>query len=186
VTVDPKRWDASSFGAFYDQHSRELLVFFASRTCDPEAAMDLTAETFAQAFADRASFRGSSDGEAAAWLFGIARHQLARFFRKGRAERRAVQRLGVRVPELSDQDHARVERLAGLAELRSVVSQALAGLSHDQREALRLRVVEELPYPVVAKRLAVSEQTARMRVSRGLRALAAALERSPIPKEQVP
>ena len=80
MTVDPKRWDASSFGAFSTSIPRELLVFFASRTCDPEAAMDLTAETFAQAFADRAAFRGSSDGEAAAWLFGIARHQLTRFF----------------------------------------------------------------------------------------------------------
>ena len=44
-------------------------------------------------------------------------------------------------------------------------------LSFDQREALELRIVKELPYPEVAIALGVSEQTARARVSRALRAL---------------
>ncbi len=48
----------------------------------------------------------------------------------------------------------------------------------DQREALRLRVIEGRPYPVVAEQLAISEPTARKRVSRALRHLAAALDRS--------
>jgi RNA polymerase sigma-70 factor (ECF subfamily) len=39
-------------------------------------------------------------------------------------------------------------------------------------------VLDELPYPQIAERLGVSEQTVRARVSRGLRALAAALDRS--------
>ena len=52
----------------------------------------------------------------------------------------------------------------------------LARLIDDQRDALRLRVVEERSYPEVADALGVSEQTARARVSRGLRALARALE----------
>ena len=54
---------------------------------------------------------------------------------------------------------------------------ALAELGPEQREAVRLRVVDELGYPAVAARLGVSEQTARARVSRGLRALAAAVDR---------
>ena len=41
---------------------------------------------------------------------------------------------------------------------------------------MRLRVVEELDYPVVAARLGVTEATARARVSRGLRLLAVALD----------
>ena len=48
---------------------------------------------------------------------------------------------------------------------------AVATLSDDAREAITLRVVDELSYPEVAARLEISEQTARMRVSRGLRAL---------------
>ena len=52
----------------------------------------------------------------------------------------------------------------------------LAKLTSDQRDALELRVVQELPYHEVARRLGTTEATARARVSRGLRALGAALE----------
>jgi RNA polymerase sigma-70 factor (ECF subfamily) len=41
--------------------------------------------------------------------------------------------------------------------------------------AIELRIVRELPYPEVAAELGVSEQTARARVSRGLRALRQAM-----------
>jgi RNA polymerase sigma factor (sigma-70 family) len=110
------------------------------------------------------------------WLFAIARHQLARFFRRGRAERSALERLDIRVPRLAGDDLVRVEELAGLQQLRTLLSDQLARLSADERNALQLRVVEELPYALVARRLAVSEQTARKRVSRGLRRLADALD----------
>lgn len=166
----------SEFAAFYSAHSRRLLAFFARRTFDVEVARDLTAETFAQAFEHRRRFRGSSDAEAAGWLFGIARHQLSRYARTGRVRRRAVERLGIRLPEVSEDDSERIVELAGLAELRDRVASAFSDLSGDQREALRLRVIDELPYPEIAESLGVSEQTARARVSRGLRRLADALE----------
>jgi RNA polymerase sigma factor (sigma-70 family) len=166
----------SEFAAFYSAHSRRLLAFFARRTFDVEIARDLTAETFAEAFAHRRRFRGSTDAEAAAWLFGIARHQLSRYARTGRVRRKAIERLGIRLPEVSEDDHERIVELAGLAELRDRVAAAFSDLSGDQREALRLRVIDELPYAEVAETLGVSEQTARARVSRGLRRLADAVE----------
>jgi RNA polymerase sigma-70 factor (ECF subfamily) len=73
-------------------------------------------------------------------------------------------------------DVAEIEQAAGLASVRKVLGNELAALSGSQREALRLRIVEELPYSDVARELGVSEATARARVSRGLRALAEALE----------
>ena len=97
--------------------------------------------------------------------------------RRGRAERRALARLGVEPPALEAEEQIRIEELAALGELRSAVQGALAELGPEQREAVRLRVVDELGYPAVAARLGVSEQTARARVSRGLRALAAAVDR---------
>jgi RNA polymerase sigma-70 factor (ECF subfamily) len=71
---------------------------------------------------------------------------------------------------------AEVDRCAGLPELRELLGTELARLTADQREALRLRVVEERSYEEVAASLGVSEATARARVSRGLRAMGAALE----------
>jgi RNA polymerase sigma factor (sigma-70 family) len=170
------RREPSAFGGFYAAQSRPLLAFFARRTFDIEAARDLTAETFAQAFEHRRRFRGSTDAEAAAWLYGIARHQLSRYARKGVVERKAVRRLSIQLPAVAEEDYDRIVELAGFAELRDRVTAVFGELSGAQRDALCLRVIDERPYAEVAKRLGISEQTARARVSRALRSLADATE----------
>ena len=159
------------FTAAYRTQSRSILIFLARRTYDPETALDLTAETFARAYEGRRRFRGTTEEDAAAWLFGIARHVLARYLRRGSAERRALTRLGVEVPSLEPDDLVRIVELAGLDELRGAVARELGALSVQHREALRLRVVEELPYDDVARRLEITEPAARARVSRGLRSI---------------
>jgi RNA polymerase sigma factor (sigma-70 family) len=166
----------SAFSYVYQAKSEEILVFFLRRTFDVELARDLTAETFALAFEHRRRFRGSTDAEAAAWIFSIARRQIARYIRKGVIHRRAVERLGIDMPAVSAEDYQRIVELAGLAELRGAVARAFSTLPTEQREALRLRIVDECPYADVAARLGVSEQTARARVSRGLRRLADAID----------
>jgi RNA polymerase sigma-70 factor, ECF subfamily len=168
--------DADAFAALYDREAQTVLVFIARRTLDAELALDLTAETFAQAFRGRRSFRGSTEMEERAWLYTIARRQIARYHRRGGVERRALKALAAEVPTAHDDDIREIEEAAGLDELRALLGGELERLSRDQRDALRLRVVEERSYPEVAEALGVSEQTARARVSRGLRALARALE----------
>jgi RNA polymerase sigma-70 factor (ECF subfamily) len=161
--------------ALFDRHAEELLGFFARRTLDPQAALDLVGETFAVAWSARRRFRGRDDEAARAWLYGIARNLLHGYVRRGYAERRLLARLGVEPVALSDESLARVEELAGTSALRAALAAELARLPAAQRDALTLRVVDELPYPEVAARLGVSEPTARARVSRGLRALHARL-----------
>lgn len=171
------------FVRFYERHAQQLVVFFARRVYDPEAAFDLAAETFAQSFASRSRFRGQSEDETAGWLYAIARHQLTDYLRRGKAERSALKRLGIEVPELSPDEFERIEKLADLPALRAGVAAGLAAVSDDHREALQLRVVDELPYPEVARRLGVTEPTARARVSRGLRALGRSLSPQLTPEE---
>ena len=178
--------DDVAFSAFYRDHAQALLVFFTRRTYDVESALDLTAETFAQAFAARRRFRGETNPQAGAWLFAIATAQLAAHLRRGYAQRRLVTRLGVQVPQASAAETERILELAGLGSLRSVIALELSRLSGEQREALELRVVDELPYAVVATRLGISEQAARMRVSRALAALARAVEIARPPTEEAP
>lgn len=168
--------DADVFATLYDREARTVLVFIARRTLDPELALDLTAETFAQAFRGRRSFRGSTEMEERAWLFTIARRQISRYHRRGTVERRALEALGAQLPEVHEDDLREIEEAAGLDDLRATLGDELARLNDDQRAALQLRIVEERPYPEVADALGVSEQTARARVSRGLRTLARALE----------
>lgn len=54
------------------------------------------------------------------------------------------------------------------APLLVALTHALAGLPASQVDTLRLRVMEDLPYSEVARRLGCSEGAARVRVSRGL------------------
>jgi RNA polymerase sigma factor (sigma-70 family) len=168
--------DREGLGVLYRDEAERLLAFFVRRTYDPQLALDLIGETFARAFERGGRFHGDTEQEAAAWVWGIARHVLSDTLRRGRAERRAVQRLGVQAPLLNADEQAEIERRVGLGDLRAMVMAALETLAPDQREALRLRVVLELDYPSVAERLGISQQAARARVSRGLRALASSLD----------
>ena len=168
--------DADAFMAFYAREREVVTVFIARRTLDVSVAADLTAETFALALSSWSRLRGRSEEEARAWLFTVARRQVSRYFRRSKIELRATQRLGIRVPQMHDDDVAAIEQRAGLADLRASVRAELQRLSAEQREALRLRVVEERSYEEVATELGISEQAARARVSRGLRALAQSLE----------
>ncbi len=168
--------DPRAFDELYRRESEAMLLFFTRRTWDAEAAVDLTAETFARAYAGRDRFRGTTDEEERGFLYGIARRTLWRFYDKGKAEQRAVKRLAVQVPTLAPDDIAEIEERAGLDVLRADVRAALKALPAGRGEAVRLRVVDELSYAEIARRLDISEDNARARVSRGLKALATTLE----------
>lgn len=157
----------------YAEHSAALLRHMARQTWDPELAVDLVGETFARAFEQRARFRGGNAAAARAWIYEIARHLLIDVARRGQVERAALTRLGVSRRPLSNEEFDRVEELATSTFERSEIAERFAALPEDQRTAVRLRVVDERSYDVVADALGVSEQTARARVSRGLRALRA-------------
>ena len=62
--------------------------------------------------------------------------------------------------------------MAGFARACGAARGCHGSLPEDQRRAVELRVIDECGYADVAVKLGVSEQTARARVSRGLRALA--------------
>src|ERR687887_484304 len=128
------RDEPEAFGVVFERYAEDLLRYFAKRTLDPEAAAELVAETFAEAFASRRRFRDRGLG-AGGWVYGIGRHQVGR-----------------------------------------AIGQAFAFLSEEQREALTLRVVEGRSYREVAEELRCTEETARARVSRGLKRLARSLE----------
>jgi RNA polymerase sigma-70 factor (ECF subfamily) len=135
-------------------------------------ALDLTAETFAKAFENRARFRGSSGGEAAGWVWTIARNELRMYWRSRNVELAAMRRLGLSRHEASQDELHRIDDLVTLEAASGKISEAFAALSHDQQQAIRMHVIDELEYEEIADRLALSNAVVRSRVSRGLRQLA--------------
>jgi RNA polymerase sigma factor (sigma-70 family) len=169
------RTEPEAFTELYRRHAEDLLRYFARRTLDPETAAELTAETFAEAFASRATYRDQGVN-GVAWLYGIARHRLGRFFRSGRVDAAARRKLGMPERDLPSEDYERIEDLIDFTPIREALAEALETLSPDQREAMRLRVIDGLGYAEVAERLECTEQNARQRVSRGLKKLALLLQ----------
>jgi RNA polymerase sigma factor (sigma-70 family) len=174
--------DGRAFSTLYAAEREAVLRFFARRVYDPQLALDLTAETFAQAFVGRKRFRGTDD-QVVGWLFTIAHRRLVDYYRRGTAERKALARLGVELPASQADELARVEELADLDDARAAIRDALEQLSADQQQALRMRIVEERSYEDVALGLGVSEQTARSRVSRALRDLSETVDLDPATQE---
>jgi RNA polymerase sigma factor (sigma-70 family) len=156
------RTDASAFRALYDRYAARVLRYHQRRTSDADAAHDLTAETFAQAWLVLARFRDEAGGSAGPWLFAIARHVLLASVRKRALEQSACARLGLERPGAAAAPEERW--VNGLDE-------ALAELPDGQREAIRLRVEDDLAYDRVAESLGTTPQAARVRVHRGLAAL---------------
>jgi RNA polymerase sigma-70 factor (ECF subfamily) len=167
--------DREAFGAFYDRHVRAVLALCWRRTADAQVAADLCAETFAAALLSVGRFRPDA-GAPRAWLFGIAGHQVSRWRRRQRVDDRARRRLGLERIELDDASTAGIEALSDVVEYREAVRAAMATLSPALREAVSLRVADDLPYAEVARRLGCSEGAARVRVTRGLARRATALE----------
>jgi RNA polymerase sigma-70 factor (ECF subfamily) len=140
------------------------------------AASDLTAETFARAWLDRGRFRDERDGSAFPWLLGIAANLLADAARHDRIETRARERLGLPLDLAQEDGYAEIEQRLSP---RVALAKHLESLAPGEREALELRIVNELSYEEVAARLAIRPAAARLRVSRALRRLAVS-----VPKEE--
>ena len=166
--------DPSAFGELYSRHVDTVYRWF--RRLD-WAASDLTAETFARAWLVRGRFRDERGGSALPWLLGIAANVLADTVRRDRVETRARERLGLPLDLAADDGYTAVEeRLSP----RLALERCLGSLPEHERSALELRVLDELPYAQVAKRLAIRPAAARLRVSRALRRLALS-----VPKEDL-
>jgi RNA polymerase sigma-70 factor, ECF subfamily len=161
----------ASFEALYDRVAERLLVYLARRVRDPDVAAELWAECWAAAFEGWRRCRASGPAEADAWMFGVARNQLAAYYRTGAIQRRALERLRWVAPPLAADEREWIDRHADLEVLSPALDEALAELPQKRRQAVQLRVLDDLPYDAIAKLLGCSEQTARARVSRGLRRL---------------
>jgi RNA polymerase sigma factor (sigma-70 family) len=158
--------DPSAFRELYDRYAERIHRLHLARSRDRDAALDLTAETFAQAWLSLDRFRDLADGSASPWLYAIARNVLVTSVRKRTLERRASDRLGVLVAR-ERESHTPAPEVGWIEGL----DEELASLSPELREAVRLRVLDDLPYAEVAAATGTTVGAARVRVHRGLSAL---------------
>lgn len=158
----------AAYGALAERYLVRVVSYCAKFTADPSVGEEIGQEVFLQLWAHRARYRPESSFTV--FLFTIARNRCRNH---GRWWRRLVPRLShdehaaarVAAPELSQ-----LEAMLA-AERKLQVYGCLGRLPAKQREALLLRVEQELDYGQIAKVLGCPEATARTRVFHGLRRL---------------
>jgi RNA polymerase sigma-70 factor (ECF subfamily) len=129
-------------------------------------ADDLAAQTFTEAFAQRARYDARWP-DARPWLYGIATNLLRRHHRLERRQLRAFAREGVDPVVETDLDAIlnRVDARSARARLAA----ALAALRPPDRDALLLYAWEDLSYQDIAHALGVPLGTVRSRIHRARR-----------------
>lgn len=165
------RRDPDAFVEVCRRHSDALGAWLRAELHDEGVAAELLAETLSEAWFARGRFRDPGDGDARPWLFGIAKNLVRHLYRDRAIERRARLRLRLPVPE---EDAAAVLDRVAAAQERP----ALDELPDEQRRALELRVVDDLDYAEIGRRLDITTEGARTRVFRALGTLRAQLSRS--------
>jgi DNA-directed RNA polymerase specialized sigma24 family protein len=137
------RRDPTAFETLFDRHAMVMRQGLFAQTSDAMVAQDLLAETFAQAWRGAPRFRGEDQRSGAAWLYGIARHLVHQYHRRGRVETAARRRLAMETPPAGDGGIDDLPARLDAHDLSPVVHEAFAALPPDQRRAIGFRIVDQ-------------------------------------------
>src|SRR5689334_17936494 len=119
------RTDPQAFREFYERYAVWMRSWFARQTGSDTAALDLTAETFAQAWRGLRRFKDMADGSGAPWLFGIARNLLRQYHKHNRIETAARARMGIAVDSDGTDAYEAVDERIAATSLRPALQSAV-------------------------------------------------------------
>lgn len=167
------RWQAVERA--YREHADDVYKVALAILRDPDAAVDVTHDTFARAF-DR-WHQYDANRPLRAWLHGIVSHAALDALRRRRVRTVAVPAIG-RVRETQGSISLDRDPAARVAE-RELVADAMAGLKPDARAALVLRHAYGYDYVEIARFLRTSPGNVGSILSRAHAALRLRLEATP-------
>ncbi len=154
--------DPAQFAAVFDRHADEIYRYVAGRL-GPDAADDVTAETFLTAFRKRARYDLGRD-DARPWLYGIAIRWIREHRRTERRHYEGLARLPV--PRHAEAfDEAAADRVTA-SQMLPLLAPVLEALSQDERDLLLLVAWTDLSYAEVAQALGVAPGTVASRLHR--------------------
>jgi RNA polymerase sigma-70 factor, ECF subfamily len=151
--------DERAWRAIYDATCQPLFNFLCWQLGDREAARDALQETYLAAYRQLGGYRG--EGSLLGWLRAIA-------LRKGLDWKRALwRRLRLRIRLATEPAEPTAPREEIVLDTgRAALLRALDELSPQQRAALLLHELEELPLAEVATLLGCAEATTRVHLHR--------------------
>jgi RNA polymerase sigma factor (sigma-70 family) len=175
------RGDAEAAQTLYERHGAALLRFAAAMLASRQAAEDVVHDTFVELLRRPERF-DAGRGPLAAYLYGIARHRLARVARLSLRETPLAPEPGEGDEDDSpsqrgaSDEPAAAEDLTERAQTIERVRAAVHDLPPAHREIVALCDLEELPYATVAAILDCPIGTVRSRLHRARALLSTRLQ----------
>jgi RNA polymerase sigma-70 factor (ECF subfamily) len=151
--------DLAAMRELYDRHAPWLAVRLRRRCNDPEVVADALQDTFVAVWDEAGRYRG--DGEAAAWLWGIAVRRLVSRLRR----RRDVAFLAD-LPSYDGPAAPAAEEQVLLSVEYGDLGQAMKRLSPEMRAVMQAVVLDGLTTREAARVLRVPENTVKTRLHR--------------------
>lgn len=166
--------DEDAFAQLMDAHQRRVYGLILRLTNSPEDALELSQETFFNAWRGLPNFHGES--RFSTWLFRLATNVSIDFLRRENRRRSIV------AGSLSDGDFEggdwdipdtrfTPQGEAERGELQEAVRRGLARLSDEHRTVLVLRDLNGLSYREISEILHIEEGTVKSRIARARLAL---------------
>jgi len=163
--------------ALYHAHGRALYAFIYTKVGNREAAEDLTSAVFEKALARLDLAREEHSG--VAWLYQVARHAVADYWRAGHAERvLAFEDAHTPLPPCAASDVDRQEHTAARARA------LLTRLPENYRTVLTHRVLDGLSVAETATRMGTTEGNVKVLLHRALKHAAARGEKDTVGRRE--
>jgi RNA polymerase sigma-70 factor, ECF subfamily len=164
--------DLSAFERLYRLYEKRVYQYVFTLVNDQTLAEDIVGETMIAVWRGADTFSGTS--RLSTWIFGIARHKSLDALRRTGRQQREVDLDGA--PDLPTQEDSPFDDVHR-KQLKSLMQRALATLSREHQEVLRLVFFEELPYEEIAVLLSIPTNTVKTRVFYAKQQLKRQLER---------
>jgi RNA polymerase sigma-70 factor (ECF subfamily) len=157
--------DYEAFDVLYRRYAVPVYRYCYARTDNVADAEDLTAQTFMAALEGIHRYRGR--GNFSAWLFGVARHKCADFYRAHYASPREI--VGDEVDDIPDLEASSdPETQVGWRELLDCVERGLPMMTENRVDVLRLRYWGGLSIADIARVTQRSQAAVKMLISRAI------------------
>jgi len=155
--------NVDAFETLFRQFQSEVYGWVVRLVRDPAAAEDVVLETFWRIYRSHATF--DPRRSFGAWARRVATNAALSHLKASRAE-------AVAARPLSDGDGARAAgSLSAASNIDAAVRQAFATLPPKLRIVATLALIEEMPYPDIAKSLGISAAAVKSREFRAIRLL---------------
>ncbi len=156
--IERARHDPEAFGTLYRHYLAPVYRYLYRRLGNVHQAEDITAQVFTEALEDLLAGHYHESGYFSAWLFSIAAHKLADFFRAPsplELDDLASAESSLQSEVEKNDDQQRLIRL-------------LAQLENEKQELLRLRFSAGLSFAEIAVLTGRSEAATKMAIYRSL------------------